>query len=85
MRALDLRGAPAKSLDEFRLAPEPFYVKLVEPDMRRPEGNRLTPGMYFPLTLFELLMKEDSSLGPRDGVALGWDNARRYLSNGECL
>lgn len=83
MRKLELEQSPVESLDHFRLASEPFYIKLVEPSIRRPEGNRLSAGMYFPLSLFQLLLKEKSSLGPKGGIAIGWDNARRYLSNGE--
>jgi hypothetical protein len=83
MRAMGLGQQSAGSLDEWRLSTEPFYIKLVEPDVTRPAGNHLAKGMYFPVSLFELLVKEPSSLGPKGGVGIGRHNARRYLSNGE--
>lgn len=69
--------------DEWRLSQEPFYFKLVENNMRRPEGNKLVKGMYFPRPLFELLQHSDRIKGPRGGKVIGWRNAERYLEKDE--
>ena len=81
MNTISVASTPA-NLSEWRLSPEPFYMKLVQADMARPEGHRLVKGMYFPLTLFELLQGDSSILGPKNGKRIGWHNARRYLTNG---
>ncbi|WP_133833271.1 hypothetical protein [Arthrobacter sp. JUb115] len=67
--------------DAWRLSPEPFYVKLCEDDVERPDGGKLTQGMYFPLGFFEELLVSPKILGPRDGKGIGWHNAGRWLSN----
>jgi hypothetical protein len=41
--------------------------------------------MYFPVSMFRLLMQADTSLGSGGAVAIGRHNAARYLSNGEFL
>jgi hypothetical protein len=68
-------------IDDFRLLSSPFFIKLVESDMRRPEGNRLASGMYFPPPLFELLLGDARIEGPRGGKVITWENASRYLTN----
>lgn len=73
------------SLADARLSPEAFYIKLVEPDIRRPEGNKLAKGLYFPLSLFELVRASPAVKGPRGGVRIGWRNAGRYLDNSEFI
>lgn len=83
MKALDLAPSKAKSLADFRLSQEPFYFKLVDPESTRPEANRLSTGLYYPLEAFELLLIESSSQGPRGGTYIDRANARRYLSNTE--
>lgn len=82
MRKVSTPGNALK-IENWRLSPEPFYVKLCDGLMSRPENNRLVPGMYFPLGLFEMLLESPQILGPNGGKAIGWHNAERYLSNGE--
>lgn len=71
------------STPDWRLSQEPFYFKLVENDMRRPMGDKLVKGMYFPRTLFELLQESPTIAGPRGGKVIGWHNAGRYLEKDE--
>jgi hypothetical protein len=80
---LGLQDSPATAVGEVRLSPAPFYLKLVEPDITRPEGNHLAKGMYFPLDLFQLLRGSSQTLGPNGGVRIGWSNAQRYITNGQ--
>lgn len=77
-------GVPqAPGFTDWRLSTESFYIKLVEGDIRRPDGRRLAPGMYFPVSLFELLTEQPFVRGPKGGIRIGWHNAKRYLSNSE--
>lgn len=85
MKALGLEQGEFTTLDEWRISTEPFYIKLVDPDVSRPEGNRLSRGIYFPVSMFELLTSDDRSKGPGGAVAIGRHNAARYFSNGEFL
>jgi hypothetical protein len=83
MKSLELKYSDdSPTLADWRLSGESFYVKLCEDRMNRPEGNRLVPGMYFPVSLFELLVKRRDEVEPK---GIGWDTAERYLSNGQFL
>jgi hypothetical protein len=85
MSNLSLVDSPPSSVRDVRLSSGPFYIKLVDPDIARPEGNRLSTGMYFPLELFEMVRQDENVKGKRGGVAIGWHNAMRYLTNGEFI
>lgn len=80
MRQISVSGT-SQGVDQWRLSQEPFYLKLCEDEMERPEGGKLTKGMYFPLGLFEEILESPKILGPRGGKGIGWHNAQRWLSN----
>lgn len=80
MKRLKTASTHTSDLD-WRLSSEPFYMKLVQSTLARPRGGKLARGMYFPLSLFELVLKSKSVQGPRGGVAIGWNNVQRYLTN----
>ncbi|MET3935657.1 hypothetical protein [Arthrobacter sp. OAP107] len=80
MRQISVNGS-GQGVDQWRLSQEPFYLKLCEDDMKRPEGGKLTKGMYFPLGLFEEILESPRILGPKGGKGIGWHNAQRWLSN----
>ncbi|MBO0983886.1 hypothetical protein [Rathayibacter sp. SD072] len=82
MEKLDLQDSPPKAVAEARLSAEPFYIKLVNPTVDKPDGNRLSKGMYFPLSLFLLVQAGDETKGKNGGTRITWDNADRYLTNG---
>jgi hypothetical protein len=84
MKALRRQSGTA-ALSDWRLSPEPFYVKLVEGSLTRQKYKRLVPGMYFPLGLFELLLESPGVRGRHGGVGIGWHNAGRYLTNTDFL
>lgn len=68
---------------EWRLSDDPFFVKLVRDDLAKPAENKLVRGMYLPLRLVDLLLRDaDAGLAPR-----GWspESVSSYLSNGEFL
>lgn len=80
-----LRASSSSSIPEWRLNAGPFYIKLVQSSLARPNGNKLAPGMYFPLPLFEEILESPEVKGPRGGRAVGWHNAQRYLTNTDFL
>ncbi|WP_442544989.1 hypothetical protein ACSBOX_04475 [Arthrobacter sp. KN11-1C] len=84
MRKIQLQTSTS-SFETWRLSPDPFYVKLCDEHLLRADGKRLVPGMYFPLGLFEMLLESPKILGPGGGKAIAWNNAERYLSNGQFL
>ncbi|MFI2363792.1 hypothetical protein [Promicromonospora sp. NPDC019610] len=69
------------TVDDYRITPEPFFIKVVDPQVTRHENYRLADGMYFPLRLFESMLSSDEHLGPQDGTAIGRRNAPKHLSN----
>jgi hypothetical protein len=70
-------------MNAFRLAPNPFFFKLCASEQHQ-HWSRMLPGMYIPLDLWEKLLASESSLGPKGGLALGYENVRRRLNNQSC-
>jgi hypothetical protein len=77
------KSREATSVDEWRITSEAFFVKLVGGDLSKPSENRLVRGMYLPLDLIDLLLKESRN-GDRPK---GWssESVTTYLSNDEFL
>lgn len=69
------------SFHDYRLSTEAFYMKLVTSDVRRPGNNKLADGMYFPLSMFELMLKDPSLRGKRDGRVITPQNSPKHVSN----
>ena len=69
------------SLHDYRLSAEPFYMKIVDPTVHRAENRKLADGMYFPLSLFEMMLADDSFRGPKDGWRITERNAPKHLRN----
>lgn len=67
--------------DDYRLASEAFYLKIVDSQVTRKGANHLADGMYFPLPLFERMLESDDHLGPRKATAITRANAPMHLSN----
>lgn len=86
-RMVDLRarlGLPGPAFsgpDEFRLTGEPFYFKFCSSRLVDQSSDQLIRGMYIPLGFFDLLEASGGLTGPRGGIAIGWDNAGRWLDN----
>jgi hypothetical protein len=76
-------SVPATTVEEWRLTDDAYFIKLVRDDLRKPSENRLVRGMYLPLGLVDLLLKE-SGEGRRPK---GWStkSVTTYLSNEEFL
>jgi hypothetical protein len=81
-RGLPLAAEPA-TVEEWRLTDDAYFVKLVRDDLGKPRENKLVRGMYLPIGLVDLLLKE-SAEGRRPK---GWsmESTATYLSNQEFL
>lgn len=81
-RATHQSSVPSTA-DEWRLTDDAFFVKLVSDEVTKPTENRLVRGLYLPLDLVELLLR-DADAGLR---ARGWsqENLPAYLSNDEFI
>jgi hypothetical protein len=76
-------AAQAATVEEWRLTDDAYFIKLVRDDLRKRRENRLVRGMYLPLGLVDLLLKEsDEGRRPK-----GWstESVTTYLSNEEFL
>lgn len=69
--------------ETWRLHPRACFLKLVVPPRTfDPTADRLLSGIYLPLAYLEELLKHDSTLGPKGGRRLGYDNVDRYITTG---
>ena len=75
------KGEP--TYETYRLADCPFFLKLCKADSPGDWNGRMLQGMYFPLQLWDLLLKSPSAKGPGGGIAIGFDTAKRRLTNSE--
>jgi hypothetical protein len=70
-----------KDLNGFRLHETPFYFKICEPIIFDQLSFDLIKGMYFPITLWKILLDSESCKGPKGGIGISYDRARRWLNN----
>lgn len=79
-RAHGVMQPPASAPSEFRLHPGAFYFKLCEAAHQDPSPSGLLQGLYFPLDLWNLIIQDPSSLGPRGGLRVGPQTVDRYMT-----
>jgi hypothetical protein len=72
----------SQDLQSFRLGTNPFLFKLC-PAQNKEHWSRMLPGMYIPLDLWERFLSSEEVLGPRGGVAIGYDNTHRRFTNSD--
>ncbi len=79
------RGSVAviPTYESLRMIYCPFFLKLCKPRTPGDWNGRMLSGMYFPLHLWDLLVRSSSSRGVRDGIAIGFENAKRRFTNSE--
>lgn len=65
----------------YRLLDNPFYLKICEPKLAGPYGHELVKGIYLPLDLFDELLKDESTKGPKGGRYMNWKSCYRRLNN----
>jgi hypothetical protein len=78
------RSEESEGILSFRLDSSPFYFKLCASRQNR-HWSRMLPGMYIPLRLWEEFIISEQALGPRGGIAVGYHNTHRRMSNTEFI
>jgi len=73
--------APNTDIDGFRLTENPFFLKLCPRLVFSPDDVGLVPGMYLPLDYWKLLENDPGIKGPKGGLQITYDNAKRYFDN----
>ncbi|MER6080127.1 hypothetical protein [Streptomyces sp. NPDC001833] len=74
---------PAGLPHEWRLGPDPCFVKLAYWPLRETIDPGPSPGMYLPVPYVRLLLEDDVTRGPNGGRMLGYPQVDRYLTNTE--
>ena len=73
--------APNTAIAGFRLAENPFFLKLCPRLVFNPDDVGLVPGMYLPLDYWKLLKNDPGIKGPKGGLRITSDNAKRHFDN----
>lgn len=73
--------APNTGIGGFRLTENPFFLKLCPRLVFNPDDVGLVPGMYLPLDYWKLLENDPSIKGPKGGLRITYDNAKRHFDN----
>lgn len=73
--------APNTDICGFRLTENPFFLKLCSRLVFNPDDVGLVPGMYLPLDYWKLLENDPGIHGPKGGLRITYDNAKRHFDN----
>jgi hypothetical protein len=73
--------APNTDIGGFRLTENPFFLKLCPRLVFNPDDVGLVPGMYLPLDYWKLLENDPGIKGPKGGMRITYDNAKRHFDN----
>lgn len=73
--------APNTDIGGFRLTENPFFLKLCPRLVFNPDDVGLVPGMYLPLDYWKLLESDPGIKGPKGGLRITYDNAKRHFDN----
>lgn len=68
-------------LDGYRLGSDAFFFKLYANPRETPPPTGLLRGMYLPLSYWTQLVTSASTLGPRGGRLITYENAKRHLTS----
>lgn len=74
---------PAGLPHEWRLGPDPCFVKLAYWPLTETIDPGPAPGMYLPVPYVRLLLNDEATRGPNGGRRLGYPQVDRYLTNTE--
>lgn len=84
MRKFEHNSTSAEATYEtYRLLENPFFLKLCKAHTPGDWNGRMLQGMYFPLQLWDLLVEAPTARGPRNGIAIGFDTAKRRFTNSQ--
>jgi hypothetical protein len=73
--------SPNTEIGGFRLTVNPFFLKLCPRLVFNPDDVGLVPGMYLPLDYWKLLENDPGIKGPKGGVRITYENAKRHFDN----
>ena len=73
--------APNTGIGGFRLTENPFFLKLCSRLVFNPDDVCLVPGMYLPLDYWKLLESDPGIQGPKGGLRITYENAKRHFDN----
>lgn len=73
--------APNTDIGGFRLTENPFFLKLCPRLIFNPDDVSLMRGMYLPLDYWKLLENDPGIKGPKGGLRITYNNAKRYFNN----
>lgn len=74
-------GARAIDAKDFRLAWNPFFIKLCPRELFQPDDSSLWRGMYIPIDKWALLVGSADIVGQKGGRGITFDNVGRYMDN----
>ena len=66
--------------NDYRLNDDFFYFKLCPADIKDPLSTTMIPGMYIPLSYWNVLLFSDSTLGEKGGRKFSYSNVKRYIN-----
>lgn len=72
---------PNTDIGGYRLTENPFFLKLCSRLVFNPDDVGLVPGMYLPLDYWKLLERDPGIKGPKGGLQITYDNAKRHFDN----
>lgn len=72
---------PYTDIGGYRLTENPFFLKLCPRLVFNPDDVGLVPGMYLPLDYWKLLENDPGIKGPRGGLRITYENAKRHFDN----
>ncbi|WP_180868498.1 hypothetical protein [Stenotrophomonas maltophilia] len=72
---------PDTDIGGYRLTENPFFLKLCPRLVFNPDDVGLVPGMYLPLDYWKLLENDPGIKGPRGGLRITYENAKRHFDN----
>lgn len=74
---------PSIGVEDFRLSPMPFYFKLCQEVIFKPDSVTMIPGMYIPLDYWKQLAQSEFMKGSRKGLRVSQAMSPRHFSNTE--
>lgn len=74
-----------RNMKNYRFNQDLFYFKLCPARIENPNSGRMISGMYLPLELWNLLLEDNCSNGPKGGKQLTFENTGRYFNNSQFI
>lgn len=81
----ELNTDSVNSIKNYRLNNELFYFKLCPARIENLNSTKMVSGMYIPLELWEVLLNNNSTSGPKGGKLMSFKNIGRYFNNSQFI